>query len=133
MTVDAHQHFWRFQPQRDTWITPEMEAIRQDFLPDDLEDILKDNRIEGTIAVQADQSEKETDFLIKCSQSHSFVKGVVGWTDLQSPNVQARLEYYFQFDQVKGFRHVVQAESVDFLLRDAFCNGISLLEQYNFT
>jgi L-fuconolactonase len=133
MTIDAHQHFWKYQPKRDTWITPAMEVIRQDFLPEDLEGILKDNRIEGTIAVQADQSEKETDFLIKCSQANPFVKGIVGWTDLQSPNVQARLEYYYQFDQVKGFRHVTQSEPDNFLLRDPFCNGVSLLEQYNFT
>jgi L-fuconolactonase len=133
MTVDAHQHFWKYQPKRDTWITPEMEAIRRDFLPGDLENILKDNRVEATIAVQADQSEKETDFLIKCSQTHPFVKGIVGWTDLQSPHVQARLEYYFQFDQVKGFRHVAQSEPDNFLLSSAFCNGVSLLEQYDFT
>ncbi len=133
MTVDSHQHFWNYQPQRDTWITEEMNVIRKDFLPDHLSLLLKENKIEGCIAVQADQSEKETDFLIKCVRNHSFVKGIVGWTDLQSPGVQARLEYYYQFHEVKGFRHVVQSEPDDFLLRESFCNGIALLEQYAFT
>ena len=133
MNIDSHQHFWNYQPQRDTWITDDMSTIRRDFLPDDLLPLLQKNKIEGCVAVQADQSEKETDFLIKCAVNNSFVKGVVGWTDLQSPGVQARLEYYYQFHEVKGFRHVVQAEPDDFLQRENFCKGVGLLEQYNFT
>lgn len=133
MTIDSHQHFWNYQPQRDIWITEEMNAIRKDFLPSHLSQLLKKNKIEGSIAVQADQSEKETDFLIKCARNHSFIKGIVGWTDLQSPGVQARLEYYYQFPEVKGFRHIVQSEPSDFLQRKGFCNGVGLLEQYSFT
>src|SRR5258708_5214905 len=133
MTIDSHQHFWNYQPLRDTWITDEMNSIRKDFLPDQLAPILKKNKIEGCVAVQADQSEKETGFLIKCARNNSFIKGVVGWTDLQSRGVQARLEYYYQFHEVKGFRHIVQSEPDDFLLQRDFCHGIGLLEQYNFT
>ncbi len=133
MTIDAHQHFWNYQAQRDSWIKEDMSKIRKDFLPENLSPILKKNRIEGCVAVQADQSEKETDFLIRCARNHPFVKGVVGWTDLQSPGVQARLEYYYQFHEVKGFRHIVQSEPDNFILEDNFCSGIGLLEQYNFT
>ncbi len=107
MTIDAHQHFWNYQPQRHHWITEEMSVIRKDFLPSDLAPILKKNGIEGCIAVQVDQSEKETDFLIKCAQNNPFIKGLVGWTDFQSPGVQARLEYYIQFHVFKRFRHIV--------------------------
>jgi L-fuconolactonase len=133
MTVDAHQHFWYYQPKRDSWITEEMKVIRRDFLPEDLSPHLRRNKIEACIAVQADQSEKETDFLIKCASSNPFVKGVVGWTDLQSPGVQARLEYYYQFQEVKGFRHIIQSEPEEFFSGESFTKGISLLEQYNFT
>jgi L-fuconolactonase len=133
MTIDAHQHFWYFQPERDSWITDEMNAIRKDFLPEDLSPLLRRNKIEGCIAVQADQSEKETDFLVKCARNHNFIKGVVGWTDLQSPGVQARLEYYYQFQEVKGFRHIIQSEPDDFFLRDSFRKSIGMLEQYNYT
>jgi L-fuconolactonase len=64
---------------------------------------------------------------------HSFIKGIVGWTDLRSSGVQARLEYYYQFQEVKGFRHIVQAEAAGFLSNTSFCHGVGLLEQYNFT
>jgi L-fuconolactonase len=133
MIIDSHQHFWTYRPERDTWITPEMETIRRDFYPEDLLPIQMVNKIEGCIAVQADSSEKETDFLIKCAREHSFVKGVVGWTDLRSPQLQARLEYYHEFSEIKGFRHIVQSEPDGFLLDDSFCRGIAQLEQYSFT
>ncbi len=133
MTIDAHQHFWSYDPHRHSWITDDMGVIRKDFTPADLEPILKTNKIEGCVTVQVDQTEKETEFQLKLARENSFIKGIVGWTDFRSPSVQARLEYYYQFPEVKGFRHIVQAEEPDFLLNAAFCRGIGELEQYNFT
>ena len=59
MIIDSHQHFWNYNEQRDTWINESMEILKKDFLPHDLEPILKQNKIDGCIAVQADQSEVE--------------------------------------------------------------------------
>ena len=39
--IDAHQHFWKFDPIRDAWINEEMKVIRKDFLPAELEKVLK--------------------------------------------------------------------------------------------
>jgi L-fuconolactonase len=33
MKIDAHQHFWEFDPIRDAWITDDMAVLRRDFLP----------------------------------------------------------------------------------------------------
>jgi L-fuconolactonase len=133
MTVDSHQHFWNYDSLRHAWINEEMKIIRRDFSPDDLAPVLKSNKIEGCVAVQADQTEKETTFLVGLARKNSFIKGIVGWTDLRSPGVQARLEYYHQYDEIKGFRHIVQAEPNDFLLDPDFTRGIAALAQYNFT
>ena len=62
--IDAHQHFWRYDARRDRWITDEMQAIRRDFLPGDVRGLLEANRLGGSIAVQADQSDAETRFLL---------------------------------------------------------------------
>ena len=62
MIIDSHQHFWKYDPVRDAWIDTSMDVIRKDFLPKDLSPILKANNIDGCIAVQADQSEAETEF-----------------------------------------------------------------------
>jgi L-fuconolactonase len=134
LRIDAHQHFWQFDPVRDSWINDEMSVIRKDFLPENLEPILKENKIDGCVSVQADQSEVETLFLLKHAEDNAFMKGVVGWVDLRSPEIENRLDYFSQYNKLKGFRHIVQAEPDDeFLLRNDFCNGISLLHSRNYT
>ncbi|MCQ0111854.1 amidohydrolase family protein [Zhouia amylolytica] len=133
MRLDAHQHFWKFDPVRDAWIDETMEVIRRDFLPTDLEPILQKNNIDGCIAVQADQSETETAFLLDIARNHNFVKGVVGWVDLLADNVEDRLAHFSSNNKLKGIRHIVQAESNDFMLRSDFQNGISKLSQFDLT
>jgi L-fuconolactonase len=134
MVIDSHQHFWQYHPAKDAWITDEMKVIQQDFMPNDLKEEFVKNKIDGCVAVQADQSENETHFLVEKASKNDFIKGVVGWVDLCADNIEERLNYFSQFNIVKGFRHIVQAEQNDaFLLREDFCNGVSLLEKYNFT
>ena len=134
MKIDSHIHFWKYHPVKEAWITDDMKVIQRDFLPNDVAPILQANGIDGCIAVQADQSETETHFLLQLADENDFIKGVVGWIDLKAPNVEERLEYLSQFKKLKGFRHIVEAESdVDFLLNANFCNGISLLAKYNYT
>jgi L-fuconolactonase len=132
--IDAHQHFWTFDSVRDSWITEEMSVIRKDFLPEDLQPLLQSAGVGGCVVVQADQSEEENTFLLANADGYDFVKGVVGWVDLQSPAVEERLVYYKQFPMMKGFRHVLQGESDRALmLKPEFKKGIGLLQKFGFT
>jgi L-fuconolactonase len=132
--IDSHQHFWIFDPVRDSWINDEMRVIQRDFLPGDLQPILKENGIDGCVAVQADQSETQNDFLLGLAQDNHFIKGIVGWVDLRADNITERLEYYSQFELMKGFRHVLQGEEDRALmLKSGFRSGISNLKKYGFT
>jgi L-fuconolactonase len=134
LRIDAHQHFWIFYPVRDSWINEDMAVIQHDFLPADLEPILKANDINGCVAVQADQSEAQNDFLLGLAAENDFIKGVVGWVDLRANNIDERLEYYSSFDVIKGLRHVLQGEEDRALmLRSEFRNGIEKLEKHGFT
>ena len=64
---------------------------------------------------------------------NDFIKGIVGWVDLRSDQIESHLEHYKQFDKIKGFRHVVQGEpDHNFLLRPAFTNGIKALEKHGY-
>jgi L-fuconolactonase len=133
-TIDSHQHFWKYDPVKHSWINDNMAAIRKDFLPEQLLPVLTENGVDGCVAVQTDQSAVETDFLIHLSSQHDFIKGVVGWVELKSPFLADRLQYYREFDRLKGFRHILQGEQQrDFCLQPAFLNGIALLEQYGYT
>lgn len=132
--LDTHQHFWRYDPDRHAWIDESMAKIRRDFMPADLAPILKKNGMDGCIAVQADQSEQETQFLLDLADQHAFIKGVVGWVDLRSPDVEEQIAHFSRNQKLKGVRHIVQGETdVNFLLRDTFANGIRLLSQFNLT
>ncbi|MEO9511261.1 MAG: amidohydrolase family protein [Flavobacteriaceae bacterium] len=131
MKIDSHQHFWKYDPVRDNWIDASMEAIRRDFLPDDLERILQQSGIDGCVAVQADQSEQETEFLLQLAKENSFIKGVVGWVDLCASNVSERLEHFSRNSHFKGVRHILQAENNDFMLQKCFQHGIAQLKQFD--
>ena len=133
--IDAHQHFWKFDPVRDNWINSDMSVIARDFLPDDLLPILQRNNIDGTVVVQTCHMDEDNRFMLELAEQHSFIKGVVGWVNLQSVKVEDKLKYYHErYPKMKGFRHVLQADPDDqLMLRDSFKNGISLLNKYNFT
>jgi L-fuconolactonase len=132
--IDSHQHFWQFDPVRDSWINEDMSVIQKDFLPENLKPVLEQNGFEGCVVVQSDQSEVENEFQLNNAAKHDFIKGVVGWVDLRSASVEERLVYYSQFEKMKGFRHVLQGEKDRaFMLQPSFMNGISLLKKYNFT
>ena len=133
MIIDSHQHFWNFNPERDTWIDESMQVLKKNFLPKNLKPILINNGIDGCISVQADQSYQETDFLLKCASNNKFIKGVVGWVDLCSPNLEKKLEKYTSDKIFKGVRHIVQSESPEYLLRKDVQSGISKLSKFNLT
>jgi len=110
-----------------------MYKIRKDFLPKDLQPILTGNNFSGCVAVQADQTEEETNFLLGLAQEHQFIKGVVGWVNLMDAKVSEHLSFFSTQNKLKGFRHVVQGEPDGFMLRKDFRNGIAALKEFNYT
>lgn len=131
--IDSHQHFWKFDPVRDSWIDDSMQKIQRDFLPEDLLPLLQQNQFSGCVAVQASQSEEETRFLVDLASKNDFIKGIVGWVDLRDKNIKERLAHFSSNKAIKGFRHVVQGEADDFMFGEDFRNGISALKQFNYT
>lgn len=130
MKIDAHQHFWKYDPVRDAWINEDMAQIRKDFMPDDLLPVLKENAIDGCVAVQADQSLVENDFLLSLADQHDWIKGVVGWLDLLSPQLSSQLDQYKMHPRFRGVRHILQAESDGFMTQKDFVDGIRLMHDH---
>lgn len=134
MRLDAHQHFWHYNPQEHVWMTDEMGRLKRDFLPQDLKPLLQSIGFDGTIAVQARQILKETEWLLELSDQSAFIKGVVGWVDLRSPDIRSQLEQYSKHPKLKGVRHVVHDEPDDnFMLRPEFQSGIAQLKGFHLT
>lgn len=136
LTIDSHQHFWKYDAVRYAWITEEMARLKRDFLPEDLAQECAANGVDGTVSVQAEQSEAETEFLLQLAAENPRIVGVVGWTDLRSPRVEERLEQLSALKSKKlvGFRHIAQAEADDrFLISDDFMRGVGMLHGFGFT
>jgi len=131
MTIDSHQHFWRYTPAEYPWMKPEW-SIRRDFLPPDLAPLLRAAELDGCVAVQAQQTVAEARWLLTLADAHPIIKGVVGWVDLQSDRVEEQLAELARHPRFVGVRHVVQDEPDDnFVLRPAFQRGIGKLRQFN--
>jgi L-fuconolactonase len=133
MIIDAHQHYWNYAPASHAWITDDMQVLRRNFLPSEFSGLVKQHNLSGTIAVQAEQSESETMFLLELATQNDFIKGVVGWVDLRSADLEKKFEDYSGYDLLKGFRHIVQSEQKGFLLDPAFINGVNLLHRFGYT
>lgn len=131
--IDSHQHFWKYDPIRYSWISESMKSLRRDFSPEDLEPILNKNNFDGCIAVQADQSEEETEMLLQLGAENDLIKGVVGWVDLTSPEVGDRLQYFSENPLFKGVRHTFFDERGEFMLDPAFQRGIARLKDFRLT
>lgn len=133
MRIDAHQHFWNYDSYIHRWIDDSMKVLKNDFLPNQLEILLKKNNFDGCVAVQVDSSVNETTSMLQLADNHSFIKGVVGWADLLSNGVGNHLAFFSENRLFKGIRHSLQSEPDGFMLQKGFLNGIQHLKKYNLT
>lgn len=108
MIIDAHQHFWKPERNDYGWLTPGLEKLYRDFLPDDLKPLLERFGINRTILVQAAPTEAETHFMLKLAAENDFIAGVVGWTDFESPDVKSRIDALAKHQKLVGLRPMVQ-------------------------
>ena len=132
MHVDAHQHYWIYNPDEYGWIDDSMAAIRRDFLPQHLAPELEENQFHGSVVIQTRQTVEETRWLLELADENPTILGVVGWADLRSPNAHSQLTEFTKNPKLVGIRHIVQSEPDDrFLLQPDFLRGISLLEDFD--
>tara|TARA_B100000446_G_scaffold63791_1_gene60403 strand:- start:817 stop:1647 length:831 start_codon:yes stop_codon:yes gene_type:complete len=132
LRVDAHQHFWNYDSVEYDWIDESMVVLKRDYLPSQLGPLLKGNTFDGCVAVQARQTEEETEYLLQLANQNDFIKGVVGWVDLCDSNVVDRLANFSQSKKLCGIRHIVQDEPDDnFMLREDFQQGVSVLVDFD--
>ena len=116
MIVDSHQHFWDPARADYPWMTDE---LRRRYGPEDLEPLLREYGVTGTVVVQARHSLDETRELLAIAAANPFVLGVVGWVDLTG-DVGAQL------DGLAGVRHQVEDEpDPRWLLREDVQRGIA--------
>lgn len=133
MRIDAHHHLWKYNPERDSWITDEMKILQNDFLPPQLKSVLDENKIDGSVLIQSEQSLNGNEFMLQLAKENSIIKGIVAWVDFQSENLEEQLIVYHKIPIIKGFRHILQSEkNRAFMLQPDFLKGIKRLQKYDY-
>lgn len=129
MRVDAHVHFWGSAELAGYgWMTPEMDAIRRSFGPEDLRGHLERHGFDRAVLVQTCPSHEETRGYLELAATTGFLGGVVGWVDLTDPAVAetvAELREGPGGRYLVGIRHQVHDEpDPEWLLRDDVRRGL---------
>lgn len=134
MKVDSHQHFWKYSPVEYDWIGENEHVIKRDFLPNDLASTLSLAKLDKCVAVQARQTDEETQWLLELADKNDIIAGVVGWIDLRADDLSAQLSQYKNNSKLKGFRHVLQGEpEPGFMLAPNFVRGLKTIEAHHYT
>jgi L-fuconolactonase len=129
--IDTHHHFWQYRSEEYAWIDDSMAVLKRDFLPEDLQPLLAQLDFNGSVVVQARQTEEETAWLLQLADRYEFINGVVGWVNLCSDDLDLQLERYSTHKKFSGVRHVLQDEpDENFMLRKDFQRGIGKLAKY---
>lgn len=132
MIIDSHQHFWqRSLPFNYQWLeNPELAKINRDYLPADLEPLLRNAGVDRCVVVQTQHDLAENDWALELADENDFICGVVGWVDLKSEDCEADILRLKQHSKFVGIRHVTQDEpDDDFIVRPDVLRGLTVLER----
>ncbi len=127
MIIDAHQHFW--DPARGDygWLTPDL-PIHRAYGPEDLQPLMQDAGVTGSILVQAAPTTEETDYMLAIARRTPFVLGVVGWIDLAAPDAAAQIRQRAQDPLFLGARPMLQdIPEADWILRPELAPALNAL------
>ena len=130
MRIDAHHHYWRFDPSEHPWMDPARHArLMRDFLPADLAQASAPHGVDAVLSVQARQSLADTEFLLGLARTRPpRVAAVVGWVELRSAEVRAQLDRFAADPLFRGVRHFISMDpDRELMRRDDFVRGLHAL------
>lgn len=108
------------------------EVLYRDYLPAQLEPVLRENGVSKTVLVQASNSVEESRWLLQLADEYSFIAGVVGWVDLLNPRVEEQIRELASHPKFKGVRHLVESEPrIDWLAQREVLEGLKALSAFN--
>lgn len=133
MRIDAHQHYWEYCRNAADygWMSDDMRVLHDDFGPADLAPLLQKVDFSGAVAIQARESEAENDALLRLADTHSIIKGVVGWLDLCHPGVEEKIAHYASHNVFKGVRMLIHDHpDLQFAASIPHRRGVGLLDKH---
>lgn len=129
--IDAHQHCWQLGQHGCQWPTPDLGAIYRDYALTDLTPMALANGVTGSVLVQTQQSDADTDYLLTLAAQSDFVKAVVGWVDLAAANAPERIAHLATHPKLRGLRPMLQClPDDDWILRPELEPAIAAMKQH---
>ncbi|WP_331353242.1 amidohydrolase family protein [Cellvibrio sp. UBA7671] len=116
--IDAHQHIWQLGEHDCCWPTPDLVAIYRNFGVEDVLPLARFAGVTGSVLVQSQESDADTDYLLAVAEQSDFVKAVVGWVDLAAESASARIAHLAGHPKLRGLRPMLQSlPDDDWILR----------------
>ncbi|MBZ5740977.1 amidohydrolase family protein [Nocardioides mangrovi] len=105
MRIDAHHHVWDLRDRPQPW-TDDLPVLRRSFRFSELATQLAEAEVDGTVVVHTVADPDETRDLLALAAAEPLVLGVVGWFDLEAPDLD---ETVAAARELPGGRHLVGA------------------------
>jgi L-fuconolactonase len=131
--IDAHQHFWELGRNDCTWPSADLPRIHRDYRPDDLCPLIGAAGVTGTVLVQSQPSDRDTDYLCALADAYDWINAVVGWADLASPASPARIAELARRPKMRGLRPMLQDLPDDAILDPAFEPAVRAMLEHGFS
>ena len=116
--IDAHHHLWRIGQNDCTWPSAGLVEIHRDFETHDLVRLAAPLGVTGSVLVQSQPSDRDTDFLLDLAAEEPFILGVVGWADLAADDAPARIAQLAARPKLRGLRPMLQSLPQDDWIAD---------------
>ncbi len=107
--IDAHQHFWDISRKDCVWPTRDMQVIFRSFDMPAYEEEIKEYNFTGSVLVQSQASDSDTDYIVDLASRYENILAVVGWVDFERDDACDRIESLAKHKKLKGLRPMLQS------------------------
>lgn len=130
--VDSHLHVWDLRLGEYAWLGPRHGELYASFGPEQAERELRSAGVDAAVLVQAEDSVRDTEYLLDVAERFDFVAGVVGWIRLDDPEAAyAQLAHHGGRAAFRGVRHLVHDDPRDdFLELQSVRRSLTRLAEY---
>lgn len=127
--IDAHQHFWQLGRNDCKWPTIDLKPIYRDFGLRDLLPLARECGVTGSVLVQSQTSDADTDYLLQLASESDFIKAVVGWVDMASSQAPGRIAQLACHPKFRGIRPMLQSLPDNWILHPALEPALAAMKK----
>lgn len=132
--IDTHHHLWQITRPECCWPTADLSAIYRDFDSAEWDGLARQAGVAGSVLVQSQASDADTDFLLQQADQSSLIKAVVGWVDLASPGAEARIAQLAAHPKMRGLRPMLQGMAdTEWILRPELAPALKAMQSAGFS